>query len=110
MVLSNQNFENITEKTMIKLFLSPIHTTPVSVQKVAYISIHTGELVRKKRIGFSFCAFIFKLYLCVRLVILLEDDCGATGFKLLAEITPVEDFLYPIPDDWNKDAEEYRGK
>ena len=43
-------------------------------------------------------------------MILLEDDCGATGFKLLAEITPVENFLYPIPHEWNKDAEEYRGR
>ena len=40
-----------------------------------------------------------------RLKILIEDDCGATGFKLLAEITPVEDFRYPIPDDYQKDAE-----
>ena len=45
-----------------------------------------------------------------RLKILIEDDCGATGFKLLAEITPVEDFLYPIPDDYRKDAETLTSK
>ena len=32
------------------------------------------------------------------------------AFKLLAEITPVEDFLYPIPNDYKKDAEALKGR
>ena len=45
-----------------------------------------------------------------RLKILFEDECGVIAFKLLAEITPVEDFLYPIPDDYKKDAEALKGR
>ena len=45
-----------------------------------------------------------------RLSILIEDGCGVTGFKLLAEISPVEDFLYPIPDDYKKGAEEIKSR
>ena len=44
-----------------------------------------------------------------RLNILLEDDCGATGFKLLADITPEEEFLYPITKEFTAGAESYRG-
>ena len=33
-----------------------------------------------------------------------------TAFKFLAEITPVEDFLYPIPDDYKNGAEEIKGR
>ena len=45
-----------------------------------------------------------------RLIILIEDECGATGFKLLAEVTPAEDFLYPIPEIFQGGAKQYRGK
>ena len=40
----------------------------------------------------------------------MEDECGVTGFKLLAETTPVENFLYPIPDDYRNGAEEIKGR
>ena len=45
-----------------------------------------------------------------RLSILIEDGCGVTAFKFLAEITPVEDFLYPIPSDYRNRAEEIKGR
>ena len=45
-----------------------------------------------------------------RLNILIEDDGLVTGFKLLVEITPVQDFLYPIPEIFQKGAKDYRGE
>ena len=49
-------------------------------------------------------------YIFFRLNILIEDGCGVTAFKFLTEITPVEDFLYPIPDDYKNGAEEIKGR
>ena len=40
----------------------------------------------------------------------MEDDCGVMGFKLLAEITPAEEFLYPIPESSKESIKQYLGK
>ena len=61
--------------------------------------------VVKKHLNWLYFLTVFP-----RLIILIEDDCGATGFKLLAEITPDEDFLYPIPEIDKEGAKQYTGK
>ena len=86
--------------------------TPLgSIRRLFLFDVPSG-CTRKENI------WVYAIFTCVnielslfyRLNILVEDHCAVIGFKLLAEITPVEDFLYPIPDDYKNSAEAIKGE
>ena len=38
-----------------------------------------------------------------------EDSCATTGFLLMADPTPMDEFLHPLPEDGLEKAKAYAG-